>query len=228
MNKKMKKSVGKFVNKGILKKRNLIVTKYLKYLDREQDPMLYESGDLIRVSSLELIAYEIGQKKIGGAVAELGVYRGMFAKYINAFFPERKLYLFDTFEGFHEADISQEKKHGYSNAEQNFSKTSVKTVMEKMRYKENCVIKKGFFPETVKGLEEEFCFVSIDADLYEPIYRGLEYFYENLLEGGYIFVHDYNNKEYKGAKAAVQEFSKNRGISYFPLMDAGGTAVFLK
>jgi O-methyltransferase len=46
-----------------------------------------------------------------------------------------------------------------------------------MKYKENCIVRKGYFPETAEDLEDEFVFVSIDADLYEPIYNGLCYFY---------------------------------------------------
>jgi O-methyltransferase len=65
---------------------------------------------------------------------------------------------------------------------QDFSRTNVELVLHKMKYKENCIIKKGFFPETAKGLEDTFAFVSIDADLYEPIYNGLIYLYMILLE----------------------------------------------
>jgi O-methyltransferase len=52
------------------------------------------------MSSLELVAHEIYENNVIGEVAELGVYRGDFASIINALFPDRKLYLFDTFRGF--------------------------------------------------------------------------------------------------------------------------------
>ena len=47
-------------------------------------------------------------------MAELGVYRGEFAKEINKVFPDRTLYLFDTFEGFAEQDCDTEVKKGYA------------------------------------------------------------------------------------------------------------------
>ena len=40
------------------------------------------------------------------------VNNGEFAKYINLFFPNRRCYLFDTFEGFSRGDIEIEMKLG--------------------------------------------------------------------------------------------------------------------
>ena len=71
-------------------------------------------------------------------------------------------------------------------------------------------------------------FVSIDTDLFAPVLAGLEFFYPRLSPGGFIFVHDYNNALFPGAKAAVQEFSARNGASFVPLTDIYGTAVFSK
>jgi len=46
--------------------------------------------------------------------------------------------------------------------------------------------------------------------------------------GGYIFVHDYNNLLFTGAKDAVRQFSIEKGVNYFPLSDDGGTAIFAR
>lgn len=161
-------------------------------------------------------------------MAELGVYRGDFAKKINEAFPDRKFYLFDTFEGFDERDVCREHSSGFSSGTQNFSGTSINSVLRKMRNPANCVVKKGFFPETAKGLEEHFAFVSIDADLYEPIYEGLKYFYPRLSAGGYVFIHDYNNDSYRGAAKAVKKFCAENRLSFVPLSDLCGTVVLTK
>ncbi|MDR2564224.1 MAG: TylF/MycF family methyltransferase, partial [Prevotellaceae bacterium] len=175
--------------------------------------------DIIRSSSLELVAHEIYENNTAGDVAELGVYRGDFAEKINKAFPDRKLYLFDTFEDFDEKDIEKEDQEGYSKERHDFSKTNEKIVLKRMKFPENCIIKKGYFPETAKDIDNNFVFVSIDADLYEPIYQGLQFFYPRLVKGGYIFVHDYNESRYPGAKAAVKKFCKETDISFFPLSD---------
>jgi O-methyltransferase len=177
--------------------------------------------DIIRSSSLELVSREIYSKGVIGNVAELGVYRGDFAKKINEAFPDKKLYLFDTFEGFSERDKKPAKTHDFSTTNENL-------VVNKMIYIQNCVIKKGYFPDSLDGLEDKFAFVSIDADLYEPTYNGLKYFYPRLSNGGYIFVHDYNDNNYTEVKTAVNKYCTENQLNIFPLSDISGSAIIVK
>jgi O-methyltransferase len=188
------------------------------------------TNDFVRHSSLELVAREIYENKISGNVAELGVFQGLFAQYINQIFPDKKLYLFDTFEGFNENEIKIEKINNYyvPPEEDSFRRTSIDIVLSKMRYKENCIIKKGYFPETANDIDDKFAFVNIDVDLSEPTYNGLCWFYPRLEKGGYIFVHDYNHATWTGAKIGVKKFSKEFQIPYFPLSDGSGSAIFIK
>ena len=184
--------------------------------------------DYIRLSTLELVADEINSKNLEGNVAELGVYKGKFARYINQYFPERNFYLFDTFEGFDDKDTGTEIKNSFSSGNQDFSNTSTEEVLGRMPYRSKCIIKKGYFPGTAAGLNENFVFVSIDTDLYDPIYNGLAFFYPRLVKGGYIFIHDYNNDDYKGAKQAVERFCTENNISKVPIPDSAGTAIIVK
>ena len=92
-----------------------------------------------------------------------------FAEIVNELFPDRKLYLFDTFEGFDQHDVSVEHAQAYSSGKQDFSQTSIELILKKMRNPEACVIKKGRFPESAADVNDTFAFVSIDADLYAPI-----------------------------------------------------------
>lgn len=199
----------------------------LKYSVRKRDIDI-RYLDYIRLSTLELISNEINKKNLPGNVAEVGVYKGNFAKYINQYFPLKKLYLFDTFSGFDEKDIQTEKKLGLADGSQDFSNTSIELVLKNMPFPGQCIIKKGFFPETTAGIEDSFVFVSLDTDLYQPIYQGLIYFYPRMQKGGYIFVHDVNNDAYKGAAKAVEQFSSEQGISFLPIPDSCGSVVFIK
>jgi O-methyltransferase len=183
------------------------------------------------------VSREIVGRDVPGAVAELGVFRGDFAALVNRLFPDRTLYLFDTFTGFHEEDILAEQvgdeRGVYSTRSRvgvgGFCKTSVDIVMKKMAHPEKCVIKRGVFPETALGLDDvNFAFCSVDVDLFQPTISGLEFFYRRLSPGGYLFVHDYNNRHYRGVRAALQQFCAREEISFFPLPDTGGTAVISK
>lgn len=218
----------KQIVEAYLNDNKFVLEESMQALGRER--MFYVPVHLgyVRISTLELIAEEIRQNNVAGAVAELGVYRGDFARYINEAFPERTLYLFDTFEGFSKKDILIEEAHDYSPGTQDFSDTSVGMVLDKMIRPENCIIKKGYFPDSLEGLEDDFAFVSLDADLYQPIFEGLKYFYPRLSKGGFIFIHDYNNAEYKGVKKAVTDYCNEQGVPFVPICDPWGTAVIAK
>ncbi len=183
-----------------------------------------------RRDCLEKIAMILEDKAVPGAVAELGVYRGDFAKVINTVFPDRKLYLFDTFEGFPEEDMNYEtENHLLLNTVGKLSNTSVEYVMSRMPRPERCVIRKGYFPETAAGLEEErYAFVNIDVDLYKPILAGLEYFWPRMAENGYIFVHDYFSFSYAGTKKAIEEFSERYHVGFTPIGDTLSVAFVKK
>ncbi len=189
----------------------------------------YQRGDA-RVATLENCAREIRERNVAGNVAEAGVYQGGFAAYINKLFPNRKLYLFDTFEGFNEQDSAIELKNGFSGASQDWGETSEEIVLSKMIRPENCIIKKGFFPETAADIkkDETFCFVSLDMDLYQPIYEGLKFFYPRLSKGGYIFVHDCRNLGYLGSRQALLDFCEEMSVGYVLLQDEWGSAVITK
>ena len=218
----------KAIIKEIVISRNYIWNRPMLYMHRARRFDFFPGNEYVRGSSLELVAQEIYDNGVSGSVAELGVYQGEFAKLINKAFPDRKLYLFDTFEGFDPKDIALEVEHNYSLGSQDFSNTSIDLVMEKMAYKDNCVVKKGNFPDSLGGLDETFAFVSIDADLFRPTYDGLSYFFARLERGGYIFIHDYNNDEYQGVKRAVRQFCAEHNVGYFPLTDRCGSVVLIK
>jgi len=212
---------------GFLRKKKIFIGSSLVFLHRKRN-VDRNYFDYIRLATLELVSYEIEKKNLEGSVAELGVYKGKFARYLNQYFPTRSLYLFDTFEGFDKRDIVREKENQFSSGDQDFSDTSVEAVLKRMPHPQNCKPVKGFFPESAKGIEDPFVFVSLDTDLYEPIYNGLGFFYPRLVSGGYIFVHDFNNEAYKGTREAVQKFCLEQKINFLPLPDLGGSVIIMK
>jgi len=185
--------------------------------------------DYVRIGSLQAVAARMLAAEVPGSVAEIGVFRGAFARHISAAFPDRTFYLFDTFDGFPDADIELDKRLGYRPWEQDFSGTSVEEVLGRLPHPERCVVRKGYFPETAAGIDDRFAFVSVDADLSKPIYDALAFCYPRLSPGGCIFVHDYDNHRYQGVKQSVDRYIDEQGVSAaFPLPDEGGTLVLQK
>jgi len=199
------------------------------------DERLFGS-DYTRFSTFELCAEETLKIKSrtmkNSSVAEIGVYRGEFAALINAAYKDKTLYLFDTFEGFNREEYSKEKiSEGVDAENVNFFRdTNVDLVLQRMPHRDKCVIRKGYFPDTTAGLENEtFCFVSIDVDLTDSIYNSLVYFYPRLIVGGYLFVHEYNHGHYLGVKKAVERFEAENGfLRKVPLADNNGTLIITK
>lgn len=201
-------------------------------LKEEYSGLNYQT-DYFRYRTFELLANEIQNSNIEGAVAEVGVFRGAFSKMINAKFYDRTLYLFDTFNSFDKIEFEQELNLGRVPEQffDGFKQTSEEYVLSIMPHAEKCVVRKGLFPETAKGLEkEEYAFVSIDVDFETSILEGLRYFYPRLNEGGALFIHDYNNRFLEGVKVAVKKYESESNIRLkkMPLADEGGTLVILK
>lgn len=186
----------------------------------------YEN-DYVRVKTLESVCRRL--ETVPGAAAELGVYKGGFARCINALMPKRRLYLFDTFEGFESSEAMRERRsgnlsEGVAEAHKN---TSLERVMSLMPHPDMVKPVVGHFPQSLNGLEDSFALVSLDADLEESTYQGLEYFVPRMEEGGYVFLHDYDSHEFAGVKKAVERYEKEHGLRFkaLPLCDVNGTLV---
>lgn len=145
-------------------------------------------GDYFRYATLGLAVQRVQTEGIKGDFAEVGVYQGEMSRFIHALAPERRFFLFDTFEGFAKEDIESPVFEGM------FHDTSAEMVLQRIGNVENIVVRKGYVPDTFAGLEDEqFAFVLSDLDLYKPTRQSLEFFYPRLARGGYLIVHDFNH-----------------------------------
>lgn len=180
-------------------------------------------NDYVRLATLELLCERL--RSVPGACAELGVYRGAFARCINTLLPERTLYLFDSFEGFETGEAACESA-AFVEAHRN---TNAERVLASMPHPETVRARIGFFPGTAEGLEERFCLVSLDADLEESTLAGLRYFWPRMEAGGYILLHDYHS-DLIGVERAVQRYENELGerLRAVPVCDIGGSLILCK
>jgi O-methyltransferase len=185
--------------------------------------LIASTSDPIRYGTILLALEDIIKNNVPGLMAECGVYQGYTSKFIHNIIPDRRFYLFDTFEGFHTNDLDSEK-------DDRFRDTSVDFVKNHIGKSENIIFKQGYFPETTIGLEaEKFAFVMIDFDKYKPTLAALEFFYPRVGTGGYIFIHDYNNPESDWAcTRALDLFLKDKPEKHIAIPDCWGTALFKK
>lgn len=180
------------------------------------------SNDYVRLATLELLCRRLDD--VPGAAAELGVYKGFFARCINQLLPERKLYLFDSFEGFaEEANASASFQAAHAN-------TTIEKVLDIMPHRSMVTVTPGFFPASLNGLEEAFCLVSLDVDFAQTTLEGLRYFWPRVQRGGIIMLHDWGNPSLPGVAQALKIYEEELGdtIPAIPLCDVGGTLVLCK
>tara|TARA_B110000495_G_C22895620_1_gene522520 strand:- start:194 stop:1018 length:825 start_codon:yes stop_codon:yes gene_type:complete len=208
------------------KEHEEFINLYKKFTNKNK---INNGGDSVRLWSFILNIKQIVSDKIEGNFAEVGVYKGntaaIFAYYANLY--RRKVFLFDTYEGFNSKDL-----HGVdSDKFIDFDDTSINLVKEVIGEHVNaCDFVKGHFPESVNEnhKNQKFSIVSLDCDLYEPTKAGLDFFYPRMTPGGIFFLHDYSNIHWNGSKKAIDEFLKLSNEKLILIPDKSGSAFFRK
>jgi O-methyltransferase len=154
-----------------------------------------------------MIAMSVNQtSKVNGAIAEIGVFKGGSAALIGELKGEKKLYLFDTFEGL--PDLNQ---HDTSNEfhKGQFKETSFEYVKKLVAPFSNVTILKGYFPDTAGPImNETFSLIHLDVDLHKTTKDALEFFYPRMSKGGIIISHDYVNAD--GVRKAFDDFFQDK------------------
>jgi O-methyltransferase len=184
--------------------------------------------DKVRFFNFWFQAERLKKEQVRGAFAEAGVYKGASAAVLHHMDPQRIFHLFDTFRGFPGEDLMYETGEAAGYSTRNFADTSIEKVLRKIGGNGNIRIHAGYFPETVKGLENElFALVSLDLDLYVPTKSALEFFYSRLSPSGVIIIHDYNPR-WEGICKAVDEFMETIPGTLILLPDTDGTCMIFK
>lgn len=182
-------------------------------------------GDYHRLATMALAVQRIKTENIPGAFAEVGVFRGDTTKFIHKCAPERKYYLFDTFSGFSQKDLSEKDIN-----DKRFINTSIEEVKRNIGNSDNLLFKPGYVPDTLSDVKNElFAFVLLDLDKYNPTYASLEFFYPRLVNGAYLFVHDFNSSESDWAcNKALTKFMQDKPEEIIEIADIRGSALFRK
>lgn len=182
---------------------------YIYYKPKTEDKLLDLILRITKETNMQFSVLAAGNiyklvsslEKVGGDIAEVGVFRGGSACIIKEASPNKNLHLFDTFEGL--------PKPGEKDDHVNFFEGQFKVIFEDVKntlnkYK-NVFFYKGLFPASAKGLKvTQYSFVHLDVDLYESTTECLKYFYPKMVKGGVIISHDYVHS--KAIKIAFDEF----------------------
>ncbi|MBR3220286.1 class I SAM-dependent methyltransferase [Candidatus Saccharibacteria bacterium] len=161
------------------------------------------------------VLLELAERALGapGELVEFGCYRGdtslLLERLIERRAPEKRLWIYDSFEGLPEKSAEDASVAGdaFKAGELFVTKREVVERFKKAGLRVP-KIRKGWFedlnPET--DVPEQICFAFLDGDLYRSIRVSLELVEGRVDKSGVIVVHDYNNPELPGVTRAVDEW----------------------
>lgn len=163
--------------------------------------------------------------QLNGDFAECGVYKGgtalLLSRILTSASAKKDLLLFDSFEGLPQSSTAD---NYYKGGE--FSNTSAEAVANLVSGFEFARIRKGWIPETFKGLEDKrFAFVHVDVDLYQPALDCCSFFYPRLVPGGVLLFDEYGFPSARGEKQAVDEWCAGQADHPISLVSGQGMIV---
>jgi O-methyltransferase len=172
-----------------------------------------------RMRNLRELCNETYVNNVAGDFVECGVWRGgaamMMAAVANLYegvLQQRKIWLFDSFEGLPKPELQQDagdQHHTYRQLK--VSLEEVKRNFDKVRLlKDNVKFVKGWFKDTTPNAEvEQIAVLRVDGDMYQSTRDVLENLYPKVSKGGFVIIDDYN---LPGARLATDEFLREQKI----------------
>jgi len=184
-----------------------------------------------RIWSLLRAVDYVHKNNVAGDFVECGVWRGgsvmaMIAQLQTLNAPERKIWLYDTFEGMtaptsHDVDsvggvsaaqlLNATEVAGGNNVWCVASLEDVEANLSKTNYSpEQLVFVKGDVALTLKeSSPEKIALLRLDTDWYESTKAELEILYPKLVPGGVCILDDYGH--WQGARKAVDDYFEQLG-----------------
>lgn len=173
----------------------------------------------------------IVKNHIEGDFVECGVYKGgstMLMAHTLRHFNQtnRKIYLYDTFEGMSsptKRDVSIDGKHAGELLDKGDKTTNevwcfspideVRKNMESTSYPmDNLFFVQGKVEDTIPGtVPDRIALLRLDTDWYESTRHELQHLYPILSQNGVLIIDDYGY--WRGAREAVDEYFKNNSTN---------------
>jgi O-methyltransferase len=178
----------------------------------------YTMSSRLKLRNLKQLAELVNQTQVPGDFVECGTFKGGSAAVISTeLTPERKLWLFDSFEGLPdvaEVDGAESKewvgKCRAAEADVIAALTTVGAAPDQY------FLRKGWFQDTFQQqLPERVALLHCDADWYDSVLLTLETFYERIPPGGVVVLDDFG--WWEGCREAFYEFCQRH--SEKPLLE---------
>ena len=158
---------------------------------------------------------------LAGNFAEFGSYRGGCAAMILSTCqlpPERRFYLFDTFTGLPEEQLTRRERR--RNLGGHYADTSREHVESLLReWREIIEIREGDVFDTLPATETgELSLVHMDLNASAPTEAALEYAYPRMVPGAILVLDDYGGWRFEDQRRVIDEFFSDNpeGVTALP------------
>ncbi len=148
---------------------------------------------------------------LSGEAAEVGVWKGGCLKMLTHNF-NKQIYGFDLFDARENSQLYPEFDY--------------QEVTDYFKNEKNIILIKGDINQTLSEVaDKSFCFVHIDCDFPNLIFRSLEFFYRRLVKGGVIIIDDYGDVEWSETVKVVKDFLADKPEEVIPLTKQQGLII---
>lgn len=168
-----------------------------------------------------------------GDFVELGTYRAFFAgcivDYLDFGSLDRKLYLYDTFEGL-PGDAILEKhlpESFYLSLKEHYSAPDIyDSVRSRFAGQSNVTVVRGKLPDTLRDIcPERIAWLHVDLNSAVHEIASLEFLWERVCVGGFIILDDYGFAIFSTQTEAHQAFFKSKGLTIAELPTGQGLVI---
>jgi len=171
-------------------------------------------------------------KDLPGDFVECGVNRGFLSTAIMTYLPwnslKRRFFLFDTFCGLDEKQVSEEEKAlGRVESTKAYYAECFEEAKKNFAEFKNVVFVRGTIPDTLNTVDiKSVAYLSIDMNCVAPEIAAASHFWDKLVTGAVVLLDDYAYYGYEPQKKAFDQFAAQKGFSILSLPT--GQGLFIK
>jgi hypothetical protein len=170
--------------------------------------------------------------RLGGDFVECGVCRGMLSSSIMNYLDwnriDRRFFLFDTFTGVDETQVTDEEIRGGSlaNLREMYKEDLYDNAVRNFAEFKNVHIVRGSVPSSLQTVEiDDVAYLSIDMNNTTPEIAAADYFWPKLKPGAPILLDDYGFVRYETQKHAFDKWAAQRGVEILALPTGQGLII---
>ena len=135
---------------------------------------------------------------VPGDIVECGTWKGGCATNLSLVckIVGRKLVIYDSFEGLPEADPKDREAKYYKEGDYCGALEEVKSNITRYGEIDCCEFIKGWFNETMPGMDSPILLTFLDVDLEESLVTCVQHIWPNLVDQGYVFIDECVGTDY--------------------------------